>query len=352
MSDLAQSRAAVGAKRSQKTFSNKTMKKQSRSLSEAQPTILPLDSRIANIEWLRILAIYGIVWFHTDNLPGRSIGYAGLPIFLLLFYALSSRKPKPESFVVFAKKKASRLLKPWIFWIVVYTVCILIKRTLDGSSHSKIFSGYIFLAGPKIHLWYMPFAFLSGLLVNLLQRFTQKISPKALVFFGALIGGVLLLFCSMLMTSITIMPIKWNTPIPQWIFALPAIPLGFSIGRAYSGFHSQDKKRPLLYLWIVLVVEAVCLIMFCFNYIQMIIPYSIAILLVCVAFLSKSQCGKTLLKFSSLAFGIYLIHPLIASLLDVIGLNSIHSVVFATMLFFISALIVMLFQKTPLRQFV
>ncbi|MEJ2704092.1 MAG: acyltransferase [Sedimentisphaerales bacterium] len=352
MSNLAEGQAGLGTDGRREALGDRAVKAQSYALPEVGSAALARHARIASVERLRILAIFGIVWFHSENASGRSIGYAGLPIFLMLFYALSVRKSKPEDFFVFAKKKARRLLKPWIFWVVVYTVCMVAKQMMEGASVSKVFSNFIILAGPRIHLWYMPFAFLSGLLVNSLQRTTQRVSPRVLVLGGALAGGFLLFCCSTATTFITMMAVKWNTPSPQWIFALPAIPLGFSIGRVYSSFGGQVRRQRLLYLCIVVAVEVVCVTMLCFHYVQLIIPYGIAIVFVCVAFLGKARCSETLLKLSSVTFGIYLIHPLIGSIFDFSGLCTAYPFVTITTIFIVSALIIMVLQKTPLKQFV
>ncbi|MFH1718755.1 MAG: hypothetical protein ABIF19_15475, partial [Planctomycetota bacterium] len=58
------------------------------SIFEAESAVASQKFRIANVERLRILAIFGIIWFHTEGAFGRSVGYAGLPVFIMIFCAL------------------------------------------------------------------------------------------------------------------------------------------------------------------------------------------------------------------------------------------------------------------------
>lgn len=85
---------------------------------------VPLE-RIGHIDTLRIIAAVGIVWFHTEGAPYRQIGYAGLPIFLLIFFSLITRRSYAETATHFLRRRYERLLKPWLFWSAVYGACRL-----------------------------------------------------------------------------------------------------------------------------------------------------------------------------------------------------------------------------------
>ena len=300
---------------------------------------------IANVERLRILAILGIIWFHTEGAFGRSIGYAGLPVFIMIFCALSSRKSSPDDFVPFAKKKARRLLKPWLFWSIVYAVCIVLKRLIFGESISVHIAGFSILVGPRSHLWYLPFSFVCGLIVNLVHRRTARLSSTVTIPLSIAAGILCLFFCSLTMSSI-----RLPVPIPQWLFGLPGIPLGFAVGRV--SFSLQGRLRRKYCLAIVLAVEGVCLLLFCLGYIYLVIPYSIAIVLVCVAFMSSRYSDAQLLKFSSLVYGIYLVHPLVGSLLYTAGIGALNPILMVCVVFLISSVTILILRKTPLRQFV
>lgn len=321
-------------------------------MSQAEPSVALKPYRIASVERLRIVAIFGIVWFHTESAVGRSIGYAGLPVFLLIFYIFSTRRLKPENFVPFMKKKANRLLKPWLFWVIVYTLSMLVKQMLQGSDISTVITRHMFFVGPKIHLWYLPFVFMSGLVVNVIHHRIECVSSIWIILFGTILGVLLLYLCSIILTSEAMLSIQLRIPVPQWIFALPSIPLGFAIARVYSSFQDRIRQQLLFYLGIVVSVETVCLLQIYFGYLTLVVSYSIAIVLVCVAFLGKSRCGVFLLKFSSLTLGIYLVHPFVGSILNMVGMRALNPWINIVTVFVLSSIVTMLLQKTPLKRFV
>jgi len=301
--------------------------------------------RIANIERLRVLAVFGIVWFHTEGTVGRSIGYAGLPIFIMIFSALVAHKPEPEDFVPFAMKKARRLLMPWLFWSIVYIVCKVLKQSLSGADISDTLGGFSIFVGARIHLWYLPFAFVCGLVVHLVHRQTMRISSAVTILAGA-IAGILGLFACSVAMSLTDLP----APVPQWLFGLPGVALGFAVGRACALLDRRLQKE--FCFGIVLAVEGMCLLLFYLGYGHMVVPYGIAMVLVCVAFLSRQRSNAQLLKFSSLAYGIYLVHPLVDSVLQTAGVVSGDPLIVTMIVFLISSAAILVIQKTPLRQFV
>lgn len=324
---------------------NEIKKSQSDSMLEIESPVELQNFRIANIERLRILAIFGIIWFHTGGTLGRSVGYAGLPVFIMIFCALAVRKPMPDEFMFFAKKKARRLLKPWLFWSILYIVFKILKQLLLGGSLSESFASFNFFVGPRTHLWYLPFAFVCGLIVNLLHHYTVRVSSIITVLLSSVISILCLFLCSVVMSS-THLPV----PVPQWLFGLPGMPLGFAIGQI--AFSLQGRLRKELCLAIVLATESVCLLLFCLGYTFLIVPYGIAVVLVCIALLSRGRSEARLLKFSSLAYGIYLVHPLVGSVLYVIGIWSFNPMLMVCVIFLVSSATILIMQKTPLRQFV
>jgi len=90
------------------------------SMDEVKPAVVSLQSRIANIERLRIISAFGVASFHVHDWFPRSLGVAGFIILLLSYCAFVVNKPEPYGIARVAKRKAQRLLKPWLFWSIVY----------------------------------------------------------------------------------------------------------------------------------------------------------------------------------------------------------------------------------------
>jgi peptidoglycan/LPS O-acetylase OafA/YrhL len=75
--------------------------------------------RIASLDALRILAAVGIIWFHMERAPLRQIGYAGLPVFLLVFYSLIVRQgPRYSSlYLVLRAQGRAGLVTPYVLGV-------------------------------------------------------------------------------------------------------------------------------------------------------------------------------------------------------------------------------------------
>jgi len=129
-----------------------------------------MSQRNYNVDRLRILATFGIVWFHTVGIPGRHVAYAGLAIFIMLSFAyVTLRSPMATSAAILSER-FKRLLLPWAFWWLIYLAAKMGKSVLSNTPFSAdIDLGWI-LAGPSIHLWYLPFAFVMTMIVSGLNK--------------------------------------------------------------------------------------------------------------------------------------------------------------------------------------
>lgn len=128
------------------------MEAPSRLKSEARSPIAPPRRQIANIERLRVLSAFGVASFHTHDWFPRSFGIIGFIVLLLTFCAFVVNRPEPYDFRDLAKRKAERLLKPWLFWSVIYGALGLVKVIYMDVPFSDVFSATMFLTGTRIHL--------------------------------------------------------------------------------------------------------------------------------------------------------------------------------------------------------
>jgi hypothetical protein len=183
-------------------------------------TAVPLTkARDQAIEALRIVAAYGIVAFHCGA-PLRSIGYAGLIVFILLATLLDvkfnwRRKRSPAELAV-------RLLVPWLFWFAFYGAINGLRGRpvlIDMNAIPGI------LYGPSPHLWYLPFIFCVLVALNSVKG---RISPERLFWVSLLIAATLLV------TAHFWRPISalWVPPMPQWMHAAPIVFVGVAMGLA------------------------------------------------------------------------------------------------------------------------
>lgn len=302
------------------------------------------NGKIANIERLRILAAFGIVWFHTMNAPFRSVGYAGLPIFLLIFISLIVRYSDSHDFIGFVKRRASRLLLPWLFWSAIYGLCILGNNILTDKSVLNVFVTNNLLIGTSIHLWYLPYAFGIALCLYFINKFISKISGLIVVLITLFLSAVTLYISSIVMSYNLVVPL------PQWLFGLASLPLGIAIGRC--SYLTNTKTGIMLLMMIVFITLIACLLLMRMDYPYLVLPYGIGTTLVCIAYLWHGQYGRFTAGMASLTYGIYLIHPLVGYFVKFIDVFRQFTYLSIIGTFFISALLIFVMKKSVLRRFI
>jgi len=302
--------------------------------------------RIANVEKLRILAACGVASFHTHLAFPRSLGVVGFIVLMLCFCAFTVNKPRPYDLADLARQRAQRLLKPWLFWSVIYGILALAKVIYEDAPFSEVFSPTMFLTGTRIHLWFLPFAFVAAVFLVLVHR-TIITTPITVTIPSAIVVGALCLFsCSILTQSGR--PLK--TPLGQWLLGLPAVPLGFAIGQSMLLETSQHRYR---YLWVfsATAVSGLALTLLGFR-VKFAVRYIVAVAMVCAAFYWQGKPDTISKVLAPLSYGIYLIHPLVLVFLNRIELARQQPLILFISVIFISAAITWVIKRTPLKQFV
>jgi len=302
---------------------------------------------VASIDLLRVLAAGGIVWFHTEGVPHTEIGYAGLPIFLLIYFSLLTKRSSVHPTAQFLRRRWDRLLRPWLFWYVVYGACRLAEAayTMDPDSLTRLLSLEALLAGPRIHLWYLPYAFASGLLLYLLNRRLQRSNDTLVVFAATLLGVLLLVACTLSLKTFELV-----RPLPQWEFGLAAIPLGLAIGRCLM-IPSRRVQQMFLCL-VASVTLGTCVILMSRDLNELAIPYSLAMTSVCFAYGWPASGNAFAATAASLTLGIYLIHPLVIPVLTRFFPAQGHYSIFIVLATCLSGAVTWGLMRTPLRKFV
>jgi surface polysaccharide O-acyltransferase-like enzyme len=302
---------------------------------------------VANIERLRIAAIIGIVWFHTQGAPGRRIAYAGLPVFLFIFYSLIVRQGCAGNRREFLRQRWGRLMKPWLFWSVVYAVCKILNgvRMGDGQPLHELLTPGTLLIGAHIHLWYLPYAFVTGLILYLSDRWISRIHQMAVIW-GSIGVGLLLLVVFQGCVHFQQLPM----PLAQWAFALATLPLGLAIGRCCRLPTTDSQRTHLLAAGFIVLLS--CLLLSLRGYHALCVPYGLAFPAVCAAYAWPGRRDSVTGRLASLCYGIYLLHPLIAYIMFKFLLSDGHLALVIFLTLCISALITWIMRQTPARSFV
>ncbi len=268
-----------------------------------------------NIEFLRIFASLGILFFHLFNVLGFSFhryGYTGLIVFLLISTTLLFIKDQPqEKFSVYAHKKANRLLLPFLGWSLFYLAILLYKdginQTINNLSIHTLFTGTYY------HLWYLLFIFLVSILSYWLNKHPAGKKLKSLTVEALLFLSIASFFLQSIVTSI----FEFSDPWQQWITSLPTIFLGLCIAKSIKGRHKYrnpiSPKIPLIFALCTLVL----LLAHRFSLYHLAgsnmyaLSYLFGVLVFYLSFFTKPPDSRLITSIAGLTLGVYLIHPFV-----------------------------------------
>jgi peptidoglycan/LPS O-acetylase OafA/YrhL len=334
---------------------NHTVKTLFQSITGGKSAVVSRQPRIANIERLRILSAFGVASFHTHGWFPRSIGVVGFIILLLSYCAFVVNKPEPYSVSKVAKRKARRLLKPWLFWSIIFGGLGLAKMVHENVSFSEVFSPTMLLTGTRTHLWFLPFAFVAALLLVLIHRRIVDIRDSITITTAITIGALCVFICSIIQSHLH--PPK---PLAQWILGLPAIPIGFAIGRIKILERAEDRKK--YFVFIILSILAACVGCVAFDRLshgiwlnyssKFAIRYFVSLIIFCAALHWRGTLDVVSESIASLSYGIYLIHPLVLVPFYQFSIAVQHPLLLLFLVLSVSSVITFILKKTSLKQFV
>lgn len=334
---------------------NQTVKTSFRFIAGAKTAVVSRQPRIANIERLRIISAFGVASFHTHEWFPRSIGVAGFIILLLSYCAFVVNKPEPYGIAKVARRKAERLIKPWLFWSVIYGMLGLAKMIYENVSFSDVFSPTMLLTGTRIHLWFLPFAFVAALLLVCIHRKIVGIRDSYTIITAISIGALCVFGCSIIQSHL-----HPPTPLAQWVLGLPAIPLGFAIGRIKILQKTEDRKK--YFVFVILSALAACVGCIAFDRLshgiwlnfssKFAVRYFVSLVIFCAALHWRGKLDPISASLASLSYGIYLVHPLVLVPFYQFSIAIQHPLLLLFLVLSISSLIIFILKKTPLKQFV
>lgn len=238
------------------------------------------------IEWLRILGAFGIVWFHCSSI-GKDVAYAGLISFLIISLFLSA-KPKP------VLERMNRLLTPWVIWLLFYGFLNLARNLPFVNTDFGIISGVF--AGSAIHLWYLPFIFF---VVTFFDQIRKCLPTSFLAYLCAFIIMLLIISVSVWRH----LPFQITPPLGQYMHAL----IGVFAGVFFASYSSLPKNVFIIILLIIFTL----LCIFAWDFEGIGVPYLLGLAVTSFILLpSWSFDPKLNLNWlSSCTLGVYMVHP-------------------------------------------
>ncbi len=264
---------------------------------------IPSD-RFHAFDPLRIVAAFGIVAFHFGPKAFSTVGYAGLPTFLLITFALVGLRGKLRLSTDSVKRRFRRLMVPWMAWWIIY-LCVRLPKVLRTGA-AVGFDYTWLLAGPRIHLWYLPFAFLGTLLASLIVTQAASRSVAGIRLLGALGILSLAVFCQ-LPGDLRLLPLG------EWWVATPSIFIGLCIGLTWR-FRTEKRVLELGLLAVGCVIAGGLGCLGARS--QAGIAYAIGtVCVIACVLVPKAAPVPGAKALADLTMGVYLIHPLVFLLL-------------------------------------
>lgn len=277
-----------------------------------------------DVELLRILSAFGIVWFHTPSIMGKNVAYSGLIVFIIIsMYFSTKSKLKSKTLL----EKFNRIFIPWFFWMVFYGLINIVVNKPFIPTNNGIISGI--LVGSSIHLWYIPYIFMMSTIFNPVKYINSEITSYLCILF------IIFIFY----TSQSWSPWAFDSgyPLVQYAHSLGAVVIGVFLANC-----------SVMSRW--LAVGLVCFILAIINIFttpeSMAVPYSIGIVLTTLVFFSDCHFSfkEKVNELSECTFGIYLLHPFWLKIIKQIGFTFELSI--PILAFSLSTITVLYLKKT------
>ena len=315
--------------------------------SAAWAVAVPTDRALYLQSWdrLRVFAALDTVALHLTGT--HALFGVGLPLFLMLSVALAVAKPVPPLTERFVRRRFDRIVLPWAFWAVALFALDVATSLANGEPALGWIEPSMIFYGPRIHLWFLPFIAAAGVLAHVVHKHTRAVPSLSSALVAMAIGVALLPYPPRV-------HIGW--PYDQWVFSLPAIFLGYAVGRAVSAESDIARLRLLLTAGYALFGAGVAAIValspdtsaFALRYVG-------GLGLLVAATWLPNRPGRYAKMLVPLMLGVYLLHPVVWSglvrpLVNVLGLGHVLWLRVA-IAFPLTMAVVWALRRTPARRF-
>ena len=330
-----------------------------------------LKDRIFYYDFLRAFAIFAVILVHVDGMVGYSfnnlkvalpglcttMALTGVPIFLMLSGALLLNRN--YSLGGFFKKRFSRIIYPFLFWMLITSVIGVVCLSWSGIDVVNEFFGI------TSHTWYIWTLIGLYLFMPVANSFIKEYGIRGVEFFLA----------------IWLITILFDIYRPDLLKHLVLTNFAGFFGYVVLGYYLDNKKfrlsdRAMFFIGIILFVVFSLIHMFVmYNEIKIYSEYYLNIITVCQSvgvFLSvkyldaisdngrnlyskiKSNfIGKSIVSVSICSYGMYFAHYILIKYFEQFKIHSLKLwIVLIIVIFFLSWLVTYIFGKIPLIKIV
>jgi surface polysaccharide O-acyltransferase-like enzyme len=287
--------------------------------SPAQP-LVEAPPRDHAFDSLRLVASIAIVWAHTPRCPEllwlTPLGSFGTSFFTgasIYFMTQGLKRDPQRSFRAYAETRFRKLYLPFMAWSVVYLIFRDLSRHFVSREPLVGVGPMTFISGGQMHLWFLPFILISSLAAFPIVRMALASGARARLISCA---------CALTGLTLTLLPTPAFAPEVDttnfyrcaW-FALPAVLWGIAVALSDELVAWLRSRAPLSTL--IAVVIAALSVTAGVRHGVMVWEKNLAGTAWLLAALSipRGRWHGVLGRWAPLAFGLYLVHPLVLGML-------------------------------------
>lgn len=333
------------------------------------------------IDFARVIAIYLVVLLHVTGLIApvlhetpqnlRNYGYIAfsamraisascVPLLVMISGFLLLDPTKKYRALEFYKRRGKRLMIPLFFWSGFYILWSRIPRIphLDGAISWSAAAQRVFSQGTYYHLWFLYMIGGLYLITPPIRAVLSRSMPTLTVRLLILLFSVAYIF--------EVIRVIFSIEISSYLWAVPYLAYfvgGHVLGRLTSPYHTLTLTLSFMLL---LSASVIVQIMFSHSWSEKMSIYASSplfintVLMTMTLFLIIKQNARflsskkdTVGKIAALAFGIYLVHPVVIELLNFVGISAalsspiLSSLGVTTAVFCLSAVIMLIVSRAP-----
>ncbi len=312
---------------------------QSPKAAAVSPASTAAKVRFAGVEWLRILAVLHVIWVHTQQ--GAST--AGGPLALMAVAVAFAARARPgASAVTMIRRRANRLLVPWLFWSAVYAALKLLRAWRHDQPPAEVFEPWMFITGPALHLWFLPacFVFTAAVSVAAARR-SGKPGPNGWLGFS-------------IATAFAVLLAAWpaemrllHRPWPYWVMSLPAA----AIGVVLYALPDERHRRLIGLATMALLASLTATVASAVGWPAMMPLYVVCPIAAALAWIYRSPASPAVRWAGDMILGVYCAHHFVAIVANWLVPVPYHPLHFALIVIGSFALVAVL-KATRLKNFV
>ncbi len=258
-------------------------------------------AHIEGFELVRVLSALNVVTFHVLALTSGLIGRGSVCAFVMIAAALPAMQPDLGPFGRYARRRAARILTPWLIWSAVYGAVAGARYLRSGIVPPWNYNWL--MIGTSIHLWFFVFIFFAGLGLWWTLHAVEGVSPSRAALGLTFCAAPLIVFYSQL-TAV------WEPPTPfgLWTICFPALLIGLALGLVCREEDARRTRGVILIASITLLAAVTAGLT---GSVPILLSYGIPALLIPGALLLPIRVGPVIRGLASVSMGIYTTHPLV-----------------------------------------